>query len=144
MHAMAHSTNVSVLTRLRPSGEFAQHAFNVDERNHVRACGSRRNRHRFTVCHARKQTVMAKVGVKGRPGQKTLNFTTHGLLPVSATQEDVFKAGGEDMVQVSVHCLLRPTGAACTIFLPCSCFWRVTTELSLHTARQAQERHTQW
>ena len=46
---------------------------------------------------------MAKVGVKGRPGQKSLNFTTHGLLPASATQEDVFKAGGEDMVQVSWH-----------------------------------------
>jgi flagellar biosynthesis GTPase FlhF len=43
---------------------------------------------------------MAKHVAKGRAGPQQLNFTTHGLLPSSATQEDMYKAAGEDMVQL--------------------------------------------
>ena len=43
---------------------------------------------------------MAKHLVKGRPGPQQLNFSTHGLLAAGSTQEDVYKAAGEDMVQL--------------------------------------------
>lgn len=74
---------------------------------------------------------MAKHASKGRPGLQLLNFSTHGLLPASSTQEDVYKAAGEDMVQLLLEgyngtvFAYGQTGAGKTytmVRVACNCF----------------------